>query len=156
MNIEKYLGLSGKDFIIKTSERYSKRIKRIDDGEKFLQLFDYGAVINEEQLVAAYINASNSFDKKTNISKSLGMEIMLFAAMTKQIGDAISISGAKEGKRFVIFSNSVELYRKIEPMLKEAKDFEQSQKSQEETATKYGIKGDIKIGVLEKMAASRL
>ncbi len=156
MDFEKYFELDRKSFIIKAAERYSKEVKRVDEGEKFLQLFDYDAVINEDHLIAAYMNAVNAFDEKSNIAKSIGMETMLFAAMTKQIGEAINMLGAKEGRPFVVFSNSAELYRRTAQMLIDIKDFEPNEKAQKSVALKYGIKGDMKIGMLEKMACSRL
>jgi KEOPS complex subunit Cgi121 len=81
---------------------------RIDDCEKFLeiarkdlpksvwiQFFDAKLVATWEHLFFAIINAITAFRNENNISKSLGMEVMLYASAQRQIRKAITLLGVK-------------------------------------------------------------
>lgn len=87
-------GYSGKKFpqvedILKTSRR---GISRID-----IQFFDAALVATYEHLYFAVLNALQSFQNKTNISRSLAMETMLYASAQRQIQKAIRRCGVKSG-----------------------------------------------------------
>ncbi len=64
-------------------------------------------------LVASYLNAIASFRDGRNNSKSVSMEMLLYVSFTRQIGEAISIAGAKTNNDFIIFSNSKKAYSMI-------------------------------------------
>jgi tRNA threonylcarbamoyladenosine modification (KEOPS) complex Cgi121 subunit len=81
---------------------------RINDCEKFLeivrkdlpksvwtQFFDARFVATWEHLFFAIINAVTAFRNKYNISKSLAMEVMLYASTQRQIRKAIQLLGVK-------------------------------------------------------------
>jgi tRNA threonylcarbamoyladenosine modification (KEOPS) complex Cgi121 subunit len=59
------------------------------------QFFDADLIATSEHLYVAIVNALASFKDKTNISKSLAMETMLYASAQRQIQKAIERSGIK-------------------------------------------------------------
>jgi tRNA threonylcarbamoyladenosine modification (KEOPS) complex Cgi121 subunit len=60
-----------------------------------IQFFDADLIASSEHLYFAVLNASHAFRCKTNISKSVGMETMLYAAAQRQIKKAIVRIGIK-------------------------------------------------------------
>jgi len=60
-----------------------------------LQFFDADLVATEEHLYFAVLNAMQAFQNKTNISKSLAVEAMLYASAQRQIRKAIQLCGIK-------------------------------------------------------------
>jgi tRNA threonylcarbamoyladenosine modification (KEOPS) complex Cgi121 subunit len=60
-----------------------------------LQFFDADLVATEEHLYFAVLNALQAFKGKTNISKSVAMETMLFASAQRQIQKSIEHIGVK-------------------------------------------------------------
>ena len=81
-----------------------------------MQLFDEKAIACREHLEFAYLNAVKIQQRGESRSKSLSMEMLLCAARTSQIGDAIKKAGAKTGKTFIVFSDSNKAYAKIEKL----------------------------------------
>jgi tRNA threonylcarbamoyladenosine modification (KEOPS) complex Cgi121 subunit len=60
-----------------------------------LQFFDADLVASQEHLYFAVLNALQAFQNKTNISKSLAVEAMLYASAQRQIRKAIQRCGIK-------------------------------------------------------------
>lgn len=60
-----------------------------------VQFFDADFIATQEHLYFATLNALQAFKGKTNISKSVAMETMLFASAQRQIQKAIERSGIK-------------------------------------------------------------
>jgi KEOPS complex subunit Cgi121 len=60
-----------------------------------VQFFDAALIATQEHLYFAAINALQAFQNKTNISKSLSMETMLYASGQRQIKKAIQLCGIK-------------------------------------------------------------
>ncbi len=60
-----------------------------------VQFFDAALIATQEHLYFAAINALQGFQNKTNISKSLAMETMLYASGQRQITKAIQLCGIK-------------------------------------------------------------
>jgi tRNA threonylcarbamoyladenosine modification (KEOPS) complex Cgi121 subunit len=100
----KYIEGSGK-----YAEITGYRNIRINDCTKFLeiaqkdlpqsvwiQFFDARFVATWEHLFFASINAITAFRNKYNISKSLAMEVMLYASAQRQIRRAITLLGVKQ------------------------------------------------------------
>ena len=58
-----------------------------------VQLFDLDRVAGSRHLLLATFNAVKSFDSKRRISRSLGMEILLFVSGTRQISEAVKRVG---------------------------------------------------------------
>ena len=123
-----------------------------------VQAFDYDGVINKTHLLAAYINALMAFGSHSNKAKSASMEMLLFAAMTDQIGTAIETVGAKENSKILMFANSEKGFDGMRDLLKEIKEFRPSAQHTAQALKKFGIKNteDADRLVLQKMAMSRL
>ncbi len=132
------------------SKHQSKRVA--------IQLFDYGSIANRTHLVGAYINARLAVSGCRNMSKSLSMEMLLFAAMTKQITEAIERVGAKSPKRFVLFSNDVSAYREIKKYMKSDTEFKATRKHEISAVSRLGVKpnGSVSEALLQAMAVARL
>jgi len=67
-----------------------EKLKNID-----LQFFDAQLIASQEHLYFAVLNALLAFKNKTNISKSMAMETILYASAQRQIQKAIQRSGIK-------------------------------------------------------------
>jgi tRNA threonylcarbamoyladenosine modification (KEOPS) complex Cgi121 subunit len=123
-----------------------------------IQAFDYNSVISKMHLFAAYTNALLSFNSHSNKAKTLPMEMLLFAAMTDQIGVAIKKMGAKEGSKIVVFANNKRGFDLIKEALQNAKDFKPSAQHTRKALAGFGINAakDADKMLLQKMAMSRL
>lgn len=76
------------------AEAYLKAFrKQAHDFE--LQFFDADLVATDEHLYFAVLNALQAFKAKSNCSKSVAMEAMLYASAERQISKAIEHIGAK-------------------------------------------------------------
>lgn len=58
-----------------------------------VQLFDLDKIAGSRHLLLATFNALKSYDSKRRISRSLGMELLLFISGTRQISEAIKRVG---------------------------------------------------------------
>ncbi|MGC8652052.1 MAG: KEOPS complex subunit Cgi121 [Candidatus Micrarchaeia archaeon] len=94
-----------------------RKAKQLSVGSTVVQLFDASSVFSRDHLLFAYANAILATIEKRNKSNSVAMEMMLYAALTLQIGEAVEIIGAKNGSSAVLFSNSSEAYGSIKQML---------------------------------------
>ena len=134
-------------------------ITRINgDKKSVVQIFDPKRIINRTHIAGAYIDALESFNGKTNISKSMGLEMLLYAAMTNQINEAIKIAGVKNARNFVLFANSRATFNRVRHFLKSDKEFDQDKSTQQKIARKFGIRSgdDMNKFILQRMAISRL
>jgi tRNA threonylcarbamoyladenosine modification (KEOPS) complex Cgi121 subunit len=154
-----------KELIIKRS--YSKLpieelldiIKKSSGKTGFVQIFDPLSIINRTQLIGSYINALITFKNGTNKTSSAGMEMLLFAAMTDQIGRAISVAGAKTSSDFVIFSDKASIFNKIKPFLSSETEFKPDAAHMKRAAKALGMNIDGRNAdevILERLTMSRL
>lgn len=145
------------------------KLKEINTKTKFIQLFDTNSIINKEHLLCSYINAVTSFKEKQNSSKILSIEMLLFAAMTRQINLAISLAGGKNKSNFILFSNDAKKYNKFKKYLNKEIDFNPSLLHMEKSAKKYKIilrnskklikqeiQNLININMFQKIAISKI
>ena len=95
-------------------------------------------------LFAAYTNALLSFNSHSNKAKTLSMEMLLFAAMTDQIGAAIKNMGAKEGSKIVVFANGKRGFNLVKEALEDIKDFRPS--AQAHAKSSGGIRNKSREG----------
>jgi tRNA threonylcarbamoyladenosine modification (KEOPS) complex Cgi121 subunit len=131
-------------------------VEEANKGKTVFQLFDYGNVINDNHLHAAYLNTLLSFHDGTNIASKSYIEMLLFVAMTKQISEAITIAGIKSPKSFVVFSNSRDALHRFGRIAKLAR-FGATRLHARKAAKRFGIgTGSINQGILMRMAVSRL
>lgn len=158
--------LEFKDFVIKRASsgreigELVRLVGRLNGKSTVIQIFDGKMVANRIHLAGAYANAIIAFKNHSNKTRSLGMEMLLFAAMTDQIEDAIDIVGAKSSSDFIVFSDKKAAFAKIRHFLKIKSDFEDSPAHTKSVAAAFGIKGSrlesINARILQKMALSRL
>jgi len=126
------------------------------DNNSVVQVFDADFIINKLHLFGAYLNAATAFKERRNISKSISMEMLLFAAMTTQIEDAIGLVGIKSQTGFVLFADNRESHEKIKKFLTEEYEFLPTAKHVKDAAKHFGILRDYDKNILSKMALSRL
>ncbi len=124
---------------------------------KLFQVFSYDSVISETHLKAAYVNTLLAFEDKSNIASRPHIEVLLFAAMTKQIGDAIRAVGIKSTKRFVALSDNAESMRRFGSVAKLSR-FSIDQEHSMEASRRLGFSGSVpdEHAILTRMAQSRL
>ena len=136
------------------------RIRNLSKGRNAVQVFDPDAVINTIHIKGAYINAAVSFQWHTNKARNIAVEMLLFMAMTDQVDMAIKVAGAKSNTDFIVFSNSIVLYKKIKPLLKHVHGFKPDSSHVKASLNRYNIKyafgKELTASILEKMAISRL
>jgi len=114
----KYVEISGyRDIAFTQAEAFLKtHRKQICQVE--LQFFDADLVATEEHLYFAVLNALQAFKGKTNISKSVAMETMLFASAQRQIQKSIEHIGVKPQSKNLAVVIVGEDSKQIEAQLK--------------------------------------
>ncbi|MEM1515605.1 MAG: KEOPS complex subunit Cgi121 [Candidatus Bathyarchaeia archaeon] len=76
-------------------------IIRTNSGGSHIQILDADYIAGFEHIFFAVLNALKAFNSGYNITKSVAMEILLFASAQDQIKKAIEILGVKERTRNV-------------------------------------------------------
>lgn len=61
-----------------------------------LQIFDANCIAGEKHILFATLNALNAFKQNRNISKSIEVEILIYASGQRQITKALEMIGLKE------------------------------------------------------------
>ena len=90
----KHVEITGyKNISSSCAEAFLKKDRKIQNHNIELQFFDADLIATERHLYFAVLNALEAFKNKTNLSKSLAMETMLYASAQRQIQKAISKSG---------------------------------------------------------------
>lgn len=154
----------GKEAVIKIAssqeplQKLIQEVGKINSSKITIQLFDPDRIINRLHLFASYVNAVEAFKNKSNISRNLYMEMLLFAAMTSQINEAIEKVGAKSNNRFIVFANDKSAYKKIAPLINQIGDFKPGKKDELIVAKQFDIrsKDNLDQFMLQKIAVSRL
>jgi len=94
----KYTEITGfKNIKFVQAEAFLKANRKENQLNIELQFFDADLVATQEHLYFAVLNALQAFQNKTNISKSLAVEAMLYASALRQIQKAIQRCGIKPG-----------------------------------------------------------
>ena len=92
----RYIGIAGfNDVAIRSPESFLREIERQKPPYVDIQFFDADHVATWEHLYFAALNALTVSENCRNISKSLAMETLLFAAAEKQIVKATELVGIK-------------------------------------------------------------
>lgn len=168
MLTEKLLNVDAHSLIIKRAscaEPLQTLMNKISGIRKFdkacvMQVFDPKAIATRKHLIASYINARISFSEKVSRASDLSVEMLLFAAMTRQISAAIKMAGAKSNEDFVLFTDSAPAFKALKGHLKKVSEFNPSGKETMAAARRLGIKvrdpKGIEDAVLQKIALSRL
>jgi tRNA threonylcarbamoyladenosine modification (KEOPS) complex Cgi121 subunit len=121
-------------------------------GVDCIQIFDERAIACREHLDFAYLNAVKIHERGESRSKSLAMEMLLCAAMTSQIGDAIKMVGAKSGRPFIVFADSEKAYSKISGCLIKPVEFNVEKKEKEARVRRLGIPSGKVEDLLQEIA----
>lgn len=92
----KYVVLTGfRNVDIKDAEEFVKAARGATPQKASVQFFNAELVATWQHLYFAVLNALLAFRSKCNISKSVAMEVMLYAAAQRQIRKAIQLIGVK-------------------------------------------------------------
>lgn len=90
----KYVELTGfKNVKIADAEKFLEKIRKEKQPNIETQFFDARLVATWQHLYFAVLNALTAFKNRENISKSLEVEIMLYASAQRQIQKAIRLLG---------------------------------------------------------------
>ena len=92
----KYAEITGyRNIKFAEAEEFLKANRKETPDNVDLQFFDAQLIATQEHLYFAALNALQAFRNKTNLSKSLAMETMLYASAQRQIQKAIQLCGIK-------------------------------------------------------------
>ena len=92
----RYVEITGyRNIAFEKVEEFLKAIRKQTLKEVDIQFFEADLVATEQHLYFAVLNALQAFQNKTNISKSLAMETMLYASAQRQIQKSINLIGIK-------------------------------------------------------------
>jgi len=101
-----------------------RRVEAVAE-ECLVQLFDARYVAGEEHLLSALRKARRAFERGENISQDVRLEVMLYAAATRQLRNAFKM-GIKPGScRIAVLieaENALELSKKVESALSLLRD----------------------------------
>lgn len=121
-----------------------------------VQIFNPEFIFSENQLSCAYINALSTFKRKSNLSRSIAMEMLLFVAMTKKIDEAVKIAGARTNSGFILFCDTNATYKKLLPMLKDVSPLRIPNDKKTKILKCLAPSSGEEAEVFERMALSRL
>ena len=97
----KIIGAKGK---IDNIDKFLKKIRQFSDENKLIiQIFNADLIYGKNHLVSAVKHAERAFKTKTNVTKSIEMEMMLYSSGERQIKLAIPKMGVKTGNSNVAF-----------------------------------------------------
>lgn len=114
----RYAEITGyRDVTFQKAELYLKNHRKQSNSVE-LQFFDADLVATEEHLYFAILNALQAFKSKTNLSKSVAMETMLYASAQRQISKSIEHIGVKPESRNLAVAIVGEDKKQIENQLR--------------------------------------
>ncbi|UCE36797.1 MAG: hypothetical protein JSW00_14965 [Thermoplasmata archaeon] len=103
------IGCRGK---IDSVEEFIKKARDfVSNNDLLLQFLDADKIIGKEHILLAIEHAIRAFERKDNISETLAMEILIYAAGEPQINNALAAIGLKDGceKVAVIADSSMDI-----------------------------------------------
>jgi tRNA threonylcarbamoyladenosine modification (KEOPS) complex Cgi121 subunit len=99
----KYVELTGfKNVNISDAEEFVKVAREETPQTVWIQFFDAELIATWQHLYFAVLNALLAFRNERNISKSVAMEVMLYASAQRQIRKAIQLIGVKRDSANVV------------------------------------------------------
>jgi len=94
-DFDRYIATAGfRNVNIKDINSFFSLVRR-KVGNVHIQFFDAKMIAGWEHLYFAALNALNAFENKTNISKSVAVETLLYASAQRQIEKAVELLGIK-------------------------------------------------------------
>jgi len=161
--IDPLLGISASGVVIRRAsskigiKELLVKMRERSGSSHVVQLFDPKMIINRTHLVSAYLNALLAFSSKSNISNSVAVEMVLYAALTRQINEAISAVGAKSEKDFIVFAESKAAYSKISGLISNDSDFAPSPAHMRSAAKALNMKVRLDdLSIMQEIAIARL
>jgi len=92
----KYVEITGfRNVKIKDAEEFVKAARKETSQSAWVQFFDAELVATWQHLYFAVLNAMLAFENERNISKSVAMEVLLYASAQRQIRKALQLIGVK-------------------------------------------------------------
>jgi KEOPS complex subunit Cgi121 len=92
----KYVEITGfRNVKIKDAEEFVKAARKETAQNGWFQFFDAELVATWQHLYFAVLNAMLAFENGRNISKSMAMEVLLYASAQRQIRKALQLIGVK-------------------------------------------------------------
>jgi tRNA threonylcarbamoyladenosine modification (KEOPS) complex Cgi121 subunit len=109
------------------ADAYLKANRKAQPQTVWIQFFNSDLIAPQEHLYFAVLNALTAFRDKTNLSKSLAMETMLYASSQRQIQKAIQVIGLKPGMSEMAVSIIGESAEIVKAALKDLSDYLQTE-----------------------------
>jgi len=94
-----------------------------EKGSCVVQVFNADLIAGWEHLFFAAFNALKAFESKRNISKTLSMEILLYASMQRQISNALKLIGVRPDLSRVAVIILSDLESRLRECLEKIEDF---------------------------------
>lgn len=115
----KYVEITGyRNVSFAKAEEFLKANRKKSSPNAKIQFFNAQLIATQDHLHFAVLNALQAFENKTNISKNLAVETMLYASAQRQIQRAIQLCGIKPETKniavLVIAENFVEVKTMLE------------------------------------------
>jgi KEOPS complex subunit Cgi121 len=99
---KKYIAITGfRNVKIEKADNFLKVIRKEKPQEVDIQVFDANFVATWQHLYFAALNALKAFKNGENISRSVEMEIMLYASAQRQIRKALDVIGVKDDTKSI-------------------------------------------------------
>ena len=115
----KYVEITGyRNIAFAKAETFLKASRKQTLQNIEIQFFEAELIATEEHLYFAVLNALQAFRSKTNLSKSVAMETILFASAQRQIQKSIECIGIKPESRNMAVIIAGEDPKQIEAQLK--------------------------------------
>lgn len=138
---------------IKDRDKFLQSINQTKEAAVEIQFFDARLIATWEHLYFAALNALTAFRNNDNISKSLAMEIMLYASTHRQIRKATELAGIKTTTvdvAVLVIGDKKENVESALPMIQKSLDAQRDDKVLEITKGKMtSIKKTFRISDLE-------
>jgi len=116
----KYVEITGyQNVAFDKAEAFLKKNRKQTRQNVDIQFFDAELIATQEHLYFAVLNALQAFENKTNLSKSLAMETILYASAQRQIQKAIERCGIKPKTKHMALIIIGDDPKQIETELKE-------------------------------------
>jgi len=93
----KHVGIAGfADVHISDVDQFLNLTREMLDAAAAVQFFDAKLIAGWQHLYFAALNALKAFKNKTNISKNLAVECLLYASAQRQIRTALDLVGIRQ------------------------------------------------------------
>lgn len=93
---DKIIDINGyRDIDFEKAEAFLKSCRKHPPQNVEVQFFEADLIATEQHIYFAVLNALNAFENKTNISKNIAVETILYASAQRQIQKAIDLIGIK-------------------------------------------------------------